>query len=56
MYENDECGRWHWAADGAVVRGGVTHAQEALVRRYETPAERWQRMREWVVGHLTGVP
>jgi hypothetical protein len=28
MYENDECGRWHWAADGAVVRGGVTHAQE----------------------------
>jgi hypothetical protein len=56
MYENDECGRWHWAADGAVVRGGVTHAQEALVRRYETPAERWQRMREWVVSHLKEKP
>jgi hypothetical protein len=56
MYENDECGRWHFADTGEEIRGGINAHEKREVRRYETPAERWQRMREWVVGHLKDVP
>jgi hypothetical protein len=56
MYENDECGRWHFADTGEEIRGGINAHEKREVRRYETPAERWQRMREWVVSHLKEKP
>lgn len=55
MYENDECGRWHWEDDGTVCHG-VRHGEPRKYRTWETPGERWQRMRRWVVGRLKGLP
>jgi hypothetical protein len=56
MYENDEGDRWHWEDDGTVVRGGIRYGETRKYRTSDTPAERWQRMRRWVVSHLKGIP
>ena len=56
MYENDEGDRWHWEDDGTIVRNGVRYGETRKYRTSDTPAERWQRMRQWVVSHLKGIP
>ena len=50
MYQNDDCDEFHY------VPGPPSDRYGSAPRREETPAERWQRMREWVVGRLRGVP
>lgn len=55
MFENDEADNWHWP-DGRVC-DGVPYAQRDTPIRYsDTPAERWHRMRRWVVSRLRGIP
>ncbi len=53
MYLNDDCGRMHFVDTGIRTRG--SWPVNAKVRD-ETDAERWQRMREWVVSKLKGIP
>ena len=55
MYENDECGTWHWEDDGTICHG-VRHGETRKYRTYETPHERWRRMRCWVVSWLQEIP
>lgn len=55
MYENDEGDVWHWEDDGTRC-DGVRFGDTRKVRRYDTPEERWQRMRRWVVSHLKNIP
>lgn len=55
MFENDEADNWHWP-DGTVCHGVPYAQRETPIRREDTPAERWQRMREWVVSQLRGIP
>jgi hypothetical protein len=56
MYENDEGDRWHWEDDGTEVRSGIAYGSTRKYRTSDTPAERWLRMRRWVVGRLKGIP
>lgn len=51
MYENDECDRWHWEDTGAVCNG-VRHGDTRKYRTHDTPAERWQRMRDWAIRQI----
>lgn len=55
MYENDEGDQWHWADDGSICEG-IRHGVTREVRRHDTPQERWQRMRGWVVDRLGDIP
>ena len=55
MYENDEGDRWHWEDDGTICHG-VRYGETRKYRTSDTPRERWQRMRRWVVGRLKGIP
>lgn len=48
MYENDDGDEWH-ETPGPPKR-------HCTLRRADTPEERWQRMRAWVVDQLKGVP
>lgn len=51
MYENDECDHWHWADDGTRC-DSIPYGVNREVRRYDTPSERWQRMRAWALKNL----
>lgn len=49
MFYNDDADEWHEVPGPATWRGGA-------LSRAETPAERWQRMRAWVVSNLRDIP
>lgn len=55
MYENDDCGQWHWEDDGTVCQG-IRYGETRKYRTYEMPHERWQRIRRWIVSRLKGIP
>jgi hypothetical protein len=55
MYENDEGDQWHWP-DGTICHGVPWKLRDTPIRREDTPAERWQRVRRWVVSKLRGIP
>jgi len=55
MYQNDECDTWHWP-DGSICRSIPWAKRDIPVRYSDTPAERWLRMRRWVVSRLVGIP
>lgn len=55
MFENDEADNWHWP-DGTVCHGVPWAQRDTPIRREDTPEERWQRMRCWVVSRLRGTP
>lgn len=55
MYENDEGDQWHWEDDGTVCHG-VRYGETRKYRTSDTPAERWQRMRRWIVNRLKDIP
>lgn len=55
MYANDELDTWHWP-DGRVCHSVPWHLRDTPIRTYDTPQERWQRMRRWVVSRLKGIP
>jgi hypothetical protein len=50
MYRNDDCDESH------EVPGPPSDHYRSAPRREETPEERWERMRYWVVSQLTGIP
>lgn len=54
MYANDECDDWR-LMDGTKLLS-LPWEQRETPTRYDNPHERWQRMREWVVSHLEGIP
>lgn len=49
MYHNDDGDDWH-EIPGPGTRWGST------LHRWDTPKERYQRVRAWVVEHLRGIP
>lgn len=49
MFYNDEANEWHEVPGPPLYWHG-------MLRRDENPAERWQRMRAWVVDQLQGIP
>jgi hypothetical protein len=55
MYHNDEADEWHHPETGAVVTSWPCY-DKRQVRTTDMPAERWQRMREWVVSNLRNIP
>lgn len=56
MYINDDDGSHHYVDNGLTYgRIGETYNPSRETRR-ETPAERWQRVRDWVVSELKGIP
>lgn len=50
MYANDEADDWH------DVPGPPTRPWCSTPSRTDSPKERWQRMRAWVVEQLRGIP
>jgi hypothetical protein len=54
MYQNDECDDWR-LMDGTKLLS-LPWAQRETPTRYDNPAERWQRVREWVVSQLKDIP
>lgn len=57
MYQNDECDRSRpigiMERHSYGPRGQFWYSE---ITRTDTPAERWQRMRKWVVSKLKGIP
>lgn len=53
MYENDEQDAPRYVDTGEIIYGSY---RPGVPTRRETPAERWCRMREWVVDHLKDIP
>ncbi len=55
MYYNDEADPLRYEDTGERCAGYRVDPNRKI-RRIDTPAERWQRMRAWVVGRLRGIP
>lgn len=55
MFENDDGDTWHWP-DGSVCHGVPYAQRDTPIRHHDTPEERWQRMRKWVVSKVRGIP
>lgn len=56
MYINDEEGNHHYIDNGLAYGRLNEQYNPARQTRRETPAERWQRVRDWVVSELKGIP
>jgi hypothetical protein len=56
MYRNDDAGESHYIDNGLAYGRLGERYNPARETRRETPAERWQRVRDWVVSELKGIP
>lgn len=56
MFQNDDNGDSHYIDNGLAYGRLGEHYSPSRETRRETPAERWQRMRDWVVSELKGIP
>jgi hypothetical protein len=56
MYQNDDAGESHYIDNGLAYGRLSEIYNPCRETRLETPAERWQRVRNWVVSNLGGIP